>query len=225
MRGLHGLQATRTEAADFERPVASAPSLDPGSAPTPPPAPQPALASPPSGERDVATSPPGRLRRWWESRAGASLLLEIAICAALLFIYKAARLVAQGDVGVALRNAQKVIDLERALGVFNEGAMQELVLQSVPMVKFLNSYYLYAHFTVTIAFLGPLRDLAGTETMEVPAPLDWDMLLSAVGPEIAGQLTEARVNVACAGKVLADKTTLLAQDGDEVALLPPVSGG
>lgn len=78
---------------------------------------------------------------------------------------------------------------------------------------------------VTIVFLGPLRDLAGMEMREVAAPLDWAGLLEAVGPEVARQLGEERVNVACAGKVLADKTLLSAADGDEVALLPPVSGG
>ena len=78
---------------------------------------------------------------------------------------------------------------------------------------------------VTILFLGPLRDLAGEETLEVPAPLDWAGLLDAVGPQVAAQLGEERVNVACAGKVLNDKADLVAQDGDEVALLPPVSGG
>lgn len=78
---------------------------------------------------------------------------------------------------------------------------------------------------VTILFLGPLRDLAGVESREVPGPLDWNGLLDAVGAEVAAQLKLARVNVACAGLVLADKTALLAQDGDEVALLPPVSGG
>ncbi|WP_421990631.1 MoaD/ThiS family protein [Qipengyuania sp.] len=78
---------------------------------------------------------------------------------------------------------------------------------------------------VRILFLGPLRDLAGEQEREVPGPLDWAGLLEAVGPAIAEQLNEERVNVACAGKVLADKTVLAARDGDEVALLPPVSGG
>ena len=78
---------------------------------------------------------------------------------------------------------------------------------------------------VTILFLGPLRDLAGEPTREVGAPLDWAGLLETVGPEVAAQLTEERVNVACGGKVLGDKTDLNAKDGDEVALLPPVSGG
>ena len=78
---------------------------------------------------------------------------------------------------------------------------------------------------VTILFLGPLRDLAGTEALEVEAPLDWAGLLSAVAPAVAEQLRLERVNVACAGRVLAEKTGLAANDGDEVALLPPVSGG
>ena len=78
---------------------------------------------------------------------------------------------------------------------------------------------------VTILFLGPLRDIAGADTHTAPAPLDWAGLLETVGEDVAAQLAEERVNVACAGKVLADKTALNAQDGDEVALLPPVSGG
>ena len=76
-----------------------------------------------------------------------------------------------------------------------------------------------------IVFLGPLRDLAGEETRLVEAPLDWAGLVEAVGPAVAEQLQEARVNIACGGKVLSDKTALNAADGDEVALLPPVSGG
>ena len=78
---------------------------------------------------------------------------------------------------------------------------------------------------VTIIFLGPLREMAGEDSREVSAPLDWAGLLDAVGPQVADQLMEERVNVACAGKVLADKHALAARDGDEVALLPPVSGG
>ncbi len=78
---------------------------------------------------------------------------------------------------------------------------------------------------VTIHFLGPLRDVAGTESQSVEAPLDWAGLLSVVGADVAQQLTDERVNVACQGKVLTDKSRLLATDGDEIALLPPVSGG
>ncbi|MEP0191414.1 MAG: MoaD/ThiS family protein [Erythrobacter sp.] len=79
--------------------------------------------------------------------------------------------------------------------------------------------------SVKIVFLGPLRDLAGEDARSVEAPLDWAGLVEAVGPAVAEQLQEARVNIACGGKVLSDKTALNAADGDEVALLPPVSGG
>lgn len=78
---------------------------------------------------------------------------------------------------------------------------------------------------VKIVFLGPLSEIAGKQSAEVDAPLDWAALLDAVGEAVAGQLNEERVNIACGGRVLADKTTLHAKDGDEVALLPPVSGG
>lgn len=78
---------------------------------------------------------------------------------------------------------------------------------------------------VTIHFLGPLRDMAGMDSCEVPAPLNWAGLLDAVAAPVAQQLRDERVNVACAGRVLADKTALDAKGGEEVALLPPVSGG
>ena len=78
---------------------------------------------------------------------------------------------------------------------------------------------------IRILFLGPLRDIAGEAEREVAGPLDWNGLLEAVGHDVAGQLQHDRVNVACAGRVLGDKTALAAVDGDEIALLPPVSGG
>lgn len=79
--------------------------------------------------------------------------------------------------------------------------------------------------SVTVLFLGPLRDLEGVESRDYAAPLGWQELLGSVDPATADQLRNDRVNVACGGKVLMDKTTLAAGDGDEVALLPPVSGG
>lgn len=78
---------------------------------------------------------------------------------------------------------------------------------------------------VRVVFLGPLADLEGTAERDLPAPLDWRGLLQAVSAAVAEQLGMERVQIACCGTVLSDKTALEAGDGDEVALLPPVSGG
>lgn len=79
--------------------------------------------------------------------------------------------------------------------------------------------------SVEIVFLGPLADMAGADRRILAAPLDWSGLLSALEPALAREIAQERVHVACAGKVLSDKTALAARAGDEVALLPPVSGG
>ena len=78
---------------------------------------------------------------------------------------------------------------------------------------------------VKLVFLGKLADLAGAPDKEVPGPLGWHGLLEAL-PGPLGEATRGeKVKLALNGTVLADKTALAASDGDEVALLPPVSGG
>ena len=78
---------------------------------------------------------------------------------------------------------------------------------------------------VKLVFLGKLADLAGAPEKEVAAPLDWRGLLAARPGPLGEAAKGDKVKLALNGTVLADKTALAAQDGDEVALLPPVSGG
>ena len=78
---------------------------------------------------------------------------------------------------------------------------------------------------VKLVFLGKLADLAGASERDVPAPLDWQALLGALPGPLAEVARGEKVKLAVNGTVLADKRTLMAEDGDEVALLPPVSGG
>ena len=78
---------------------------------------------------------------------------------------------------------------------------------------------------VKLVFLGRLADLAGVSEREVTAPLDWSGLLDAVQGDLGGWLASDKVKLAVNGAILADKLALQASDGDEVALLPPVSGG
>ena len=49
--------------------------------------------------------------------------------------------------------------------------------------------------------------------------------MSTPPPKLSEAAKGDKVKLALNGTVLADKTALAAQDGDEVALLPPVSGG
>jgi molybdopterin synthase sulfur carrier subunit len=78
---------------------------------------------------------------------------------------------------------------------------------------------------VRIVFLGKLADLAGSPERAIAGPLDWAGLLKALEPALAAQVAGEKVRLALNGGILAGKLSLLAQDGDEIALLPPVSGG
>ena len=79
--------------------------------------------------------------------------------------------------------------------------------------------------SVKLVFLGKLADLAGAPEKDVAGPLDWRGLLAALPGPLGEAAKGDKVKLALNGTVLADKTALAAQDGDEVALLPPVSGG
>jgi len=79
--------------------------------------------------------------------------------------------------------------------------------------------------TVKLVFLGKLADLAGVPEQDVPGPLDWHGLIDALPGPLGEAARGEKVKLALNGTVLADKTALAAGDGDEVALLPPVSGG
>jgi molybdopterin synthase sulfur carrier subunit len=78
---------------------------------------------------------------------------------------------------------------------------------------------------VTVVFLGKLADLAGAPSLQLAAPLDWDGLKAALPQALAAALEDPRNRVAVNGGLLADKADLQAGTGDEIALLPPVSGG
>lgn len=78
---------------------------------------------------------------------------------------------------------------------------------------------------ITVVLLGKLADLAGMPTLSLAAPLGWAGLHAALPDALAEAADDPRNRVALNGVLLADKTALQAADGDEIALLPPVSGG
>ncbi len=85
---------------------------------------------------------------------------------------------------------------------------------------------------VKFVFLGKLADLAGTHERifaEADGVVDWTDLLAWLevwsSPALSAAVAGEKVRIAINGELLKDKTALAAKDGDEVAFLPPVSGG
>lgn len=78
-----------------------------------------------------------------------------------------------------------------------------------------------------LVFLGRLADVAGQaeQVLTLAAPCDWAGLLARFPPPLAEAARGPKVRLALNGALLADKTTLRLRQGDELAFLPPVSGG
>ena len=85
---------------------------------------------------------------------------------------------------------------------------------------------------VRVLYLGRLEDVAGRPESAFASSsgdLDWPDLIAVledhVNHEIAEAACDPQVKVAVNGKIQADRNGLVFNHGDEVALLPPVSGG
>lgn len=90
---------------------------------------------------------------WWHGRYGFRMLVEIALCGALLIIYRAIRTINKTDMRVAFANARSVIRLENWLGLPFEDNLQSWLLDHPTLIKLLNHYYIFFHFPAAIAFL------------------------------------------------------------------------
>lgn len=74
-----------------------------------------------------------------------------------------------------------------------------------------------------LVFLGRLADLAGGAEREV-APGSLARIMADMGPELAQALAGPRVRLALNGALVVGDGLVL-KAGDELAFLPPVSGG
>jgi len=102
-------------------------------------------------EESTGEAPAGpRPRR---RRAIRRALYEILLVAVLFTAYKIGRVAADGHVGEALANAEHVWNLERALRLPSEYALQHLVIAHGWLIKAANCYYAYVHFPATAAAL------------------------------------------------------------------------
>lgn len=76
-----------------------------------------------------------------------------------------------------------------------------------------------------LVFLGRLEDAAGADAREVPLAASVEAVLDALEPGLAAALRAPRVKRAINGALLRDGDAPVLRDGDEIAFLPPVSGG
>ena len=89
--------------------------------------------------RNTATRPP--------------LVRELLLVVGLFAVYEFGRRLGTGHTGEAFHNADRVWDLERALHLPGEGAVQTALLHSDTLVHIANTYYATVHFPATAAFL------------------------------------------------------------------------
>ncbi|MBL7501434.1 inositol phosphorylceramide synthase [Frankia sp. CNm7] len=108
-------------------------------------------SSPPADELPGQPGWTGRARsagRWLGYAVGQALLL-----AGLFMAYRYGRQLAIGHESVAFEHARDVWNLQQALGLPSEEAVQRLALRSTTLVELANRFYMYVHFPATVVFL------------------------------------------------------------------------
>jgi hypothetical protein len=95
----------------------------------------------------------GSIASWWHGRYGAQLMIEIAICAGLLVLYREIRTFNKADLQAAYSNSRDIIAFESWLGLPFEDNLQGWLLNHPVLIRGLNHYYIWAHFPMAIGFL------------------------------------------------------------------------
>jgi molybdopterin synthase sulfur carrier subunit len=75
-----------------------------------------------------------------------------------------------------------------------------------------------------LVFLGRLEDIAGGAERQVPGGPLADVL-AALDADLAAALTADRIRLAVNGTLVGDRASVVLGESDELAFLPPVSGG
>ena len=76
-----------------------------------------------------------------------------------------------------------------------------------------------------LVFLGRLEDVAGEGERTVALVPGINALFASLEPALVEALQAPRVKIALNGALLQGSDSPLLKDGDEIAFLPPVSGG
>ncbi|GFM28282.1 MULTISPECIES: MoaD/ThiS family protein [unclassified Novosphingobium] len=79
--------------------------------------------------------------------------------------------------------------------------------------------------SLNLVFLGRLEDVAGRGKLTVPVLPCIDAVIASLEPSLGHALKAPRVKLAVNGILVQDTDAPVLKDGDEIAFLPPVSGG
>jgi hypothetical protein len=89
-----------------------------------------------------------RLPRGW-----GDLLLQFGLFFVVYQGYQVVRGLSEAKEAIALANAERIMDVERSLGLFFEPGLQSAVLNLTWLVEGANWMYVNSHFVVTTSFL------------------------------------------------------------------------
>ncbi len=78
---------------------------------------------------------------------------------------------------------------------------------------------------LTLVFLGRLEQAAGAAERQVETVPSLATLFARLDPSLATALDGEKVKIAVNGQIVTDRAACVLRDGDEIAFLPPVSGG
>lgn len=111
------------------------------------------LSEPNSDVKETTTSPTGYPRRvhrthWWKEALIMGVFYLVYSWSRNLF--GSARLAADGVPEQAFHNAELLIRVERAIGLFHEESIQDWFLPYDGFIQFWNTFYGTAHFAVTL---------------------------------------------------------------------------
>lgn len=80
-------------------------------------------------------------------------LRQLGLFALAYLGYRLVRGLIEGDVGAAFDNARTLVDIERAMGLFFEPALQAWALAWPGLVEVSSGIYVHSHFAITTSFL------------------------------------------------------------------------
>jgi membrane-associated phospholipid phosphatase len=115
----------------------------------------PGMPAPRTGapRRPAREPSPGRRRPATQRRSRTGEAAQVVLCVAAVAGYFAVRSLTEGRTDAAYRNAERVLHLERAIGLPQEAVLQQAVVQFRTVTRLLDHFYVFGHWPVIVVVL------------------------------------------------------------------------